>query len=281
MAAGLTLLAQSSLYAAPAAPQDLSPSGPWVVDYADESCRLLRRFGEGDQSLTIAFIRYRPDLTFDLTISGNPLASKDYLPWVTVWFGPEASAFKVKTMAVTYNQVSSVFLSDFALVSKTTIKQAHPISPASEQDIDVLTLDRWKGPSLAVRLGPMDKPMRALRGCMDDLVRHWGLDPTQQAALKRPATPLGKPGAWLRSSDYPADAVNRKRSGSVRYRLSIDAMGAVSECHIQGATQLPDFAATTCRVLIERARFTPALDSEGRPIASYYNDLVDWNYTGR
>jgi TonB family protein len=60
----------------------------------------------------------------------------------------------------------------------------------------------------------------------------------------------------------------------VHFRLSVDARGKVSDCHIQRSTRPEGFDEAVCEVLMHRARFKPALDAEGKPMASYYINTV-------
>ena len=111
---------------------------------------------------------------------------------------------------------------------------------------------------------------------MDDLVRTWGLDPTVQASLSRRATPLRSPGEWLRSADYPGPMMFKGNQALVQFRLEVDELGAVTNCHIQGHTKPEGFADLTCKLIIKRAKFQPALDAAGKPAKSYYVNRVHW-----
>src|SRR5438270_13674760 len=74
--------------ASAAPPVHLAPSSPWVVDYAENSCRLVRRFGEGNHSITLAFDSEAPGF-LDMLVIGRPLANN--LDDVPVNFVPTAS----------------------------------------------------------------------------------------------------------------------------------------------------------------------------------------------
>src|SRR5690242_14834080 len=50
----------------------LAPSTPWVVDYGDNSCRLIRRFGQGKDLVIFALESEAPGAV-DMLISGKPL----------------------------------------------------------------------------------------------------------------------------------------------------------------------------------------------------------------
>ncbi|NML94723.1 hypothetical protein HHL27_13695 [Novosphingobium sp. TW-4] len=65
-------------------------------------------------------------------------------------------------------------------------------------------------------------------------------------------------------------------SAIVYFRLMVGPDGNPTGCHIQQATNSPEFTDFTCKLLMKRARFAPALDAAGNPTASYYTNSVRW-----
>ena len=70
--------------------------------------------------------------------------------------------------------------------------------------------------------------------------------------------------------DYPPSAMRNEEQGTVRARLSIDASGRVTNCSVTQSSGSSALDSTTCRILQRRARFTPARDNQGQPIADTY-----------
>lgn len=69
----LAVLVAASLATQPAwaaEPFVLKSGGPWNVDFAAESCRLARVFGEGENKHYLAFTQYWPGEATGLTIAG-------------------------------------------------------------------------------------------------------------------------------------------------------------------------------------------------------------------
>lgn len=69
-------------------------------------------------------------------------------------------------------------------------------------------------------------------------------------------------------ADYPRAAVRARAEGTVVTRLNVGADGRVSSCTVTRSSGSPDLDSTTCRLIQQRFRFTPARDDQGRPIAS-------------
>ncbi len=82
--------------------------------------------------------------------------------------------------------------------------------------------------------------------------------------------------ALFSSDDYPEAALRHDEQGTVHFTLSIDPRGNVSNCVItrsSGSVALDD---ATCRVVQRRARFDPARDIDGRPVADLHTGRIRW-----
>ncbi|WP_417616286.1 energy transducer TonB [Parasphingorhabdus sp.] len=86
----------------------------------------------------------------------------------------------------------------------------------------------------------------------------------------------GNPGSWANANDYPSRALREEREGTTRFRLTVNADGRVSDCQITGSSGHADLDEAACKNLTRRARFKPALDSNGNPTTGYYANAVRW-----
>lgn len=92
----------------------------------------------------------------------------------------------------------------------------------------------------------------------------------------RGATPINNPGSWVKTADYPPEALREQREGVVSFRLIIGPDGRVSACQITASSGSLALDEATCRLLPERATFRPGLDAKGRPTVSSYSSRVRW-----
>ncbi|WP_340264772.1 energy transducer TonB [Sphingobium mellinum] len=90
------------------------------------------------------------------------------------------------------------------------------------------------------------------------------------------ASPRSAPGSWLSDADYPSRAQREERSGTAGFRLEIGPDGRVTNCTITSSTGHSDLDEATCRLLPKRARFKPAVGSDGQPMADTYNGRITW-----
>jgi TonB family protein len=76
--------------------------------------------------------------------------------------------------------------------------------------------------------------------------------------------------------DYPSEAVRNYEEGPVAFRLQIGSSGAPTACSVTASSGSATLDSTTCRLLMERARFEPARDARGRPTTDTYEGRIVW-----
>jgi TonB family protein len=290
---GASVACAYSAVAATGEPAEFSPTSPWTVNYADDSCRIGREFGAGDDRLILYLERYAPEDSFFLLIGGEPLGHPTSDRKIRLTFGPGGfTRFDPMILGDFGDYKPALMQSGVHLLeqpredserSKTRtasdrgefgIMPERAATPAEEAAITWLEVEPRRGKVIRIALGSMGPPMAALRKCIDDLVSGWGIDVAAHASLTRAAAPLNNSGPWLTAEDYPANLWSQGAQGLVNFRLSIDATGTPTQCHIQTSTRPEGFDRAVCQGIMKRARFSPALDRNGQPIASYWRSSV-------
>ena len=92
----------------------------------------------------------------------------------------------------------------------------------------------------------------------------------------KPSVPLSNPGQWVSSEDYPTAALRNEIEGVTRFVLAIDPYGIVENCRISVSSGSSELDAATCNLITARARFKPARDNRGKPVASTWASSVRW-----
>jgi TonB family protein len=82
--------------------------------------------------------------------------------------------------------------------------------------------------------------------------------------------------SYVSNDDYPADAIRAGEQGTVRFTLTVGTDGRVSACTIFQSSGSSSLDSTTCRILTERARFTPATDASGKPVPDQVVSTIRW-----
>jgi TonB family protein len=81
---------------------------------------------------------------------------------------------------------------------------------------------------------------------------------------------------WIGAGDYPRDAYLQGLEGTVRFAVSVDQDGKVRRCVVRQSSGVSALDAATCRLILDRARFKPALDGRGRKTPGVYASTVRW-----
>ena len=97
--------------------------------------------------------------------------------------------------------------------------------------------------------------------------------PKRTAPAERAKADLG---SLIGMDDYPADALRGDEEGTVGFRLDVGPDGRVTGCAITASSGSGSLDSATCRLLTERARFTPARDSKGAAIADSLDSRILW-----
>lgn len=82
--------------------------------------------------------------------------------------------------------------------------------------------------------------------------------------------------SYFSTDDYPPAALHAGEEGTVQFRLTISPEGRASDCAVVGSSGSAILDEATCRILRERARYSPARDAEGRPVTGTDHGSVTW-----
>lgn len=281
----LAVLALSGLPATPPAlagkpkVEELAPFTPWNVDWSDKTCVLQRGFGTEADPVLLRMEQFTPGSTFQMVLIGRSFAKVQQGDALTIRYGEGVAVQQVDRLLVgkAANGSSSIYITWASLAGlKGGQGEVIEPTPETERKVTYISFAKIRGRELVLKTGPLDKAFAAWRQCTDQLVRSWGLDPAQQAHRQSPPKPLSEPRTWLRSGDYPVGALAKGAQALVNFRLNVDATGTPTECEIQRSYSGELFDKVSCSKIMARARFQPALDEAGKPIASYFATRIIW-----
>ncbi|HKX91258.1 MAG TPA: TonB family protein [Sphingomicrobium sp.] len=269
----------------------LKPSSPWIVDYAEDTCRLARMFGEGRRAVTVYFEQFEPGDTFNMMFVGDSLDPRGRALEGSLRFGPGEQADDVTAVAgTTKNRPTIIFNGGKRIAPMTEAERSArkaalsrnerfelaPVGAAREKAVAWVELARLLPFDLVIETGPMDQPLAALRECSWDMVGSWGLDVEQQKQLSRKVRPRSPSISWFTENDYPAGMLAQGYQANVNFRLLVDETGKPTSCKIQSSTRPKAFDDVVCSVVMKRASFEPALDASGRPVRSFWRQSVSF-----
>ena len=100
--------------------------------------------------------------------------------------------------------------------------------------------------------------------------------PPPRAAIVRPPQPRTPLQQLISADDYPASALRIGAQGSVGFILDVGPDGRVHGCTITRSSGSSALDSSTCAIMRRRARFTPAIDSNGMPAAGRVTGQAEW-----
>lgn len=263
--------------AQPVAPVALSRSGSWTISEG-RACDLTGTFGnEADRAILI-LTKHGPFDYIDVTFAPAQMPAMTGTTAVTIDFGPTANPSKVDWAIIRMtNGQSAIQIRGQRLDDYSPIGDKSPPKLTAEMIavVDWLTI-RIGRQDYSLDLRTITRPFAALDQCVDRMVTSWGFDPAVQRTLSKPAEPANYPGDWVTVNDYPTRALRQEDGGTVWFRLNLDSQGRVSDCLVQTASAPPILQTKTCDLLKSRARFSPAIDAQGKPVSSFYLNRVKW-----
>lgn len=282
------LTISSPAKAAAPAPLVLKPTSAWQVNYAEERCRLGRQFGDGEQSVILFMDRFSPSEYFRLTIAGKLIRTSVQKGNANIQFGPSEQEQQIAFLAGNLGKEPALIFSSSARVAPPSVAELlaikdrqkaewiviQPISEDRQKAIRYLRIGKPLRKPLMLETGSMRGPLAALDTCIENLLTSWGVDVEKHKTLSQRAAPLQSPGKWIVSSDYPTDMLAAGQPALVNFRLNVGPDGVPTACHIQATTRPKEFDDAVCKSVMRRARFSPALDAQGQPLVSYYQNNV-------
>jgi protein TonB len=93
------------------------------------------------------------------------------------------------------------------------------------------------------------------------------------SGLSRPAQLIN---GNLRNEDYPRSALRAGAQGSVSVSFTVGPSGRVEQCRVTRSSGHPDLDETTCRLILRRFRYRPALNAAGDPVPETMRKAYDW-----
>ena len=287
----ITFLACSALLATTASPasarevEKMEPTSPWVLDYGQEYCSLVRTFGSADAPHVLRIDSFGNQPFYDLTVVGAQVPGGRRAYETKLQSPADAERREIYARPGTTDGVNSVrgvytFTAEDFISHKQEVQRGpfgmpmitgDVVDEAYEAATDRLDVIFRTGTTLRLDTGNMGAPMRALRTCIDDLQKQWGVDPATRRNLARAPAPNEQTGKAL-FDFYRESGLYREQAGTVPFRVNVAADGSASGCVIQAPSLSKELDAAVCDIFSRG--FTPARDAENRPVASVYQSTV-------
>jgi TonB family protein len=226
----------------------------WQMDWGDQYCSLVR-LPDAETPYAVA-LRALPGLGFSNLLllargSQRPPATID-----SITLFPSGRSFEVSSnMEVVGDGSRAVSLRALPM----TFWEALAGSDRLELRLGSRSVAR-------IHLTQASPAVQALRRCVSDALREWGVDEAAMNALQRRPVSLNALG--IDDQDYPREAIRQNIQGRVVVRIDVSAQGRATACAAVASSHTHVIDAAACNAALTRARFRPALDANGLPTAA-------------
>ena len=100
--------------------------------------------------------------------------------------------------------------------------------------------------------------------------------PPPKPSMAVPAKAKGSPQSWVTNDDYPSSEMRAEHQGVTGFRLDIGPDGKVTNCTVTSSSGFPTLDDTACKLLLRRARFSPAKDAAGNGMVASFSSRFRW-----
>ena len=285
------------LMAANQPPLRLQPSSQWVLDYAQNSCRLVRNFGTGKDATKLGFESTAPGET-EMMVIGKPLdTDQDEISARFLPVGGKPFRGRLRHTADSHEPggifdrphlVSDEWFEKHELELKSRgVRRGvrpPPDDPAERANghaarlafaaaATELEVDTGRRRPIILETGSLGDAIKSFDECSRDSLRDWGVDPDLEDKIVRPVW-AADPGKWFGPEDYPPELVRAGAESEIDVRLLVDASGRVTKCTSLTHFDEPKFEKIVCDKFMQRASFQPAELADGTKVPSYYINRV-------
>jgi protein TonB len=94
--------------------------------------------------------------------------------------------------------------------------------------------------------------------------------------ISQAAQAKGNPASWVTTDDYPPGALRDGKQGRVVASWTINEQGRVDSCNVTSSSGVPELDDQTCKLIVRRARYTPAKDAGGNPVKQTDSRTFRW-----
>lgn len=257
------LLSMVALVAMQDAP--LTPSGKWVVDYAENMCSAERPLAGGT-----ALIGLRPTspssrgAALVLGFPANGERGSARYEGELVFDGAGAPVEVVVTSYTLPNRPMRVSTLALSTENLTRLRAAKSIRVRVSENR-----------TITVQPGDLRAAVGALYTCNDDLLVTMGADAKLLAeAVVRPE-PSAENLQFFGQRYYPRAALLARASGRNMVFVEIDTAGKPTSCRVIHSAGRADLDKAACEGAM-RGRYTPARNAAGEAVRSWYAQNVAW-----
>lgn len=100
--------------------------------------------------------------------------------------------------------------------------------------------------------------------------------PAPSTVVSKAAGAKGDEAQWVTQDDYPPSSIRGGEEGTSAISWTINTQGRAENCRVTQSSGSDALDQAACRAITRRARYSPALNADGQPIATTKSRRVTW-----
>lgn len=258
----IVVLAHTMATAAPP-PPPMIPSAPWNVEFADSMCLLSRPYGK-DGATTLFLKPAMLGTSLEIIISRSEVSNG------TFKFGRAGLAIAGKKL----NSYAGFHAYSTANARLVRILTPDKISLSGIRD--TLTVDVGEDGHHTFTLAGIERAIPVLDACIAQLRVFYKVSEAEIGALA--SEPEVVSAGIFTLADIPRDALKSGQLGTVGVLIWVETNGHVSKCDIIESNAPPSLEQKTCKIMLDRARFTPAKNAARNAVRAPIFARIPWRF---
>jgi hypothetical protein len=265
----------------------LAPLKPWNLHYAENSCQLIRSFGDPARPTVMVLERIAPDMGMSLLVYGGSLTARvgggkakaSFVPFTDRSFddGEITETTTDRRTAILWPYVDllprpqddqSTRKPEDRSRDLAEIAAYRELEQSSAARITGLQVREPGGRITLLQTGSLAKVHAMMRDCAKEQMVSWGLDPATEDRIVLEARSKRKLATYFDVSDYPDEAASNGQQSIISARLIVGADGKVISCTPLTRFVGEGFKEVVCRKL-SKATFDPAELADGTKVPTF------------
>ncbi|MBV7258491.1 energy transducer TonB [Erythrobacter crassostreae] len=293
-------IAVSFLAATPAsAALELEPSSEWQLRQYDDKCRMTRKFGDGEDNVTLWIDKGGSGRYVNLTAIGRPFRSPygsrtkiSFQPGEPINRGFLRSTSSKGRPVLTMFGVAPIEFAKLSVAEKGNDDSEETVDLKSSDDsefappevlekrynsLQSLNLSGALVQEVSLKTGGMGTMMQQLQQCATKLIETRSKTPAGETKKGKGARDRDT-ATWAQKiqANYPTYLLKEMAQSTVGVRVQINPEGRATFCEVLQHSGPAGFNDAACLAMIRYSRFHPAINEDGDPVWGTYQTRVTY-----
>ena len=243
-----------------------APTGKWVVSFDAAQCLASRDYGTKESPLTLVFKAPAAGSVIQIAVLREGAAERY----------AEQFTGMVRVGSAPPRKMSGLSFAPKGKKLRVSLYNLPRAEVAAWPSNEVLTLQLSTGRQVSFALSQFAPMMKVMGECVADLRNHWNYAEGELLSPKLKERASENVASLFTDKDYPRDNISSDEHGAVKVILLVDEQGKVADCTLIETSKVAGLDGQTCAIITTRAKFKPAIGTDGKPARDEQAATIRW-----